>query len=386
MLTERNNRVTLRPDSPNNPSFPSWLPDQARQYLDHVALGKPVRQIARDWGRHPSTISRRIRHMEARRDDPLIDEALSALDPRKPSVSQTTAYRQDSFIMTMPIRTTLVSDEPTINREARRILRRLCEKEAVLVVASDMDKAVVLRPAPDGSQTRTAVLDRNIAHAFALKDWIATARRGRVTTYRITSVGKTALKALIEEDRKRRHSVMEMAEAATPFAGQHAIWGDKVIADDAGKPQKMRVNLAESPLASLARRKGPDGKAFLGMSLVQAGEKLREDFERAQMGPRVAQNWDRFLTGSDRGGFLSDGGIAEGPREARKRVSDALDDLGPGLSDVVLRVCCFLEGLESAEKRLGWSARSGKIVLKIGLQRLLAHYQTHYGFVPAVQD
>lgn len=378
--------MTLRPDSPNQKTFLPWVPDQARQYLHHVALGTPVRQIARDWGRHPSTISRRIRHMEARRDDPLVDEALSALDPRNAAIDQTKPSRQEDFTMTMPIRTGLVSDEPTINREARRILRRLCEKDAVLVVAGDMDKAVVLRPAPDGSQTRTAVLERNIANAFALKDWIATAKRGRVTSYRITSVGKTALKTLIEEDRKRRHSVMEMSEAATPFAAQHAIWGERRIANDAGKRRKMRVNLAESPLASLARRKGPDGKAFLEMSLVQAGEKLREDLERAQMGPRVAQNWDRFLTGVDRGGFLSDTGIGEGPRDARKRVSDAMDDLGPGLSDVVMRVCCFLEGLESAEKRLGWSARSGKIVLKIGLQRLLSHYQTQYGFVPALQD
>ena len=56
-----------------------------------------------------------------------------------------------------------------------------------------------------------------------------------------------------------------------------------------------------------------------------------------------------------------------------------MDDLGPGLADVVMRVCCFLEGLESAEKRLGWSARSGKIVLKIGLQRLKRHYEARRG-------
>lgn len=52
----------------------------------------------------------------------------------------------------------------------------------------------------------------------------------------------------------------------------------------------------------------------------------------------------------------------------------ALSDLGPGLGDVALRCCCFLEGLEQAEKRLGWSARSGKIVLRIALQRLKRHY------------
>ena len=91
----------------------------------------------------------------------------------------------------------------------------------------------------------------------------------------------------------------------------------------------------------------------------------REDFEAAQMGPRVAQNWDRFLTGSDRGGYRPDAGSAEGPRGARDRVALALRDLGPGLGDVALRVCCFLEGIEAAERRMGWAARSGKIVLRI---------------------
>ena len=58
----------------------------------------------------------------------------------------------------------------------------------------------------------------------------------------------------------------------------------------------------------------------------------------------------------------------------RDRVSAVLRDLGPGLGDVALRVCCFLEGLETAERRMGWSARSGKVVLKIALQRLAEHY------------
>ena len=47
-------------------------------------------------------------------------------------------------------------------------------------------------------------------------------------------------------------------------------------------------------------------------------------------------------------------------------VAAALRDLGPGLGDVALRVCCFLEGIEAAEQRMGWAARSGKIVLRIG--------------------
>ena len=286
--------------------------------------------------------------------------------------------------MTAPFRSPQ-GDEGTIAREARRILRRLCETDAVLAVAQDLDRAVVLRPGPDGEQTRTAVVDRSVAQAFLVKDWISCLKAGRIARYTITAAGKAALRRLLDEDRRRRQAALGFAEAATPFQAQHAIWGVAQVAEG-GRRRKLRVNLAESPLAILGRRKGPDGQPFLSPALVQAGEKLREDFERAQMGPRVGQNWDRFLTGGDRGGFLNDSGLAEGPRAARQRVSDALDDLGPGLADVVLRVCCFLEGLETAEKRLGWSARSGKIVLKIGLQRLLAHYAQTHGFVPALRE
>ena len=73
------------------------------------------------------------------------------------------------------------------------------------------------------------------------------------------------------------------------------------------------------------------------------------------------------------------GARPRGRRTRGVRVAKAMEALGPGLSDIVFRVCCFLEGLETAEKRLGWSARSGKVVLKIALERLAPHY----GIAPA---
>ena len=60
-------------------------------------------------------------------------------------------------------------------------------------------------------------------------------------------------------------------------------------------------------------------------------------------------------------------------------MAGALRDLGPGLGDMALRCCCFLEGLEATEKRMVWSARSGKIVLRIALERLKRHYEETYG-------
>ena len=250
-----------------------------------------------------------------------------------------------------------------VEREARRILRRLSEPGACLAVAKDMEKAVVVRDSA-GQTVRTAVVDRPVAEAMALNDWIACDAPGRVSRYRITPAGRAALKRILAD------------EADDGFGDQHREIEERDETDEAGRPtgRRVRYNVAESPLVALSRRKDKDGRPFLSDRMVVAGERLREDFELAQMGPRVAQNWDRFLTAGDRGAFSGDGGLGEGPKAARDRVLAALADLGPGLGDVVLRCCCFLEGLETLERRMGWSARSGKIVLRIALQRLCKHY------------
>jgi hypothetical protein len=134
----------------------------------------------------------------------------------------------------------------------------------------------------------------------------------------------------------------------------------------------MRYNAAESPVMTLSRRRDKDGEMFLSPELVAAAERLREDFELAQMSPRATKNWDRFLTEGTRSTFDGDAS-GFGPDAAKARVAAALMDLGPGLGDVALR-CCYLEGMEQAEKRMGWSARSGKVVLRIALQRLKRHF------------
>lgn len=355
-------------DGQGMPRVPGWVPDQINWYLGHTVLGRSIRAIARRSGNHPSTVMRAIRKCEIRRDDPLFDAALNTLgqglfDP-EPS--------EDPKTMTAPIRhKTSRADDKTVAREARRILRRLCEGGAFLAIAQDLEQATVLKEDTKGEVTRIAVVARDVVEAFVLKDWITRARVGRVTTYRITTAGRAALKRMLSDEKDKTAG---FAEAPARFGDQHREWGIRAIREEGeDTPRKLRCNLAESPLALLARRRDKDGQPFLSPELVMAGERLREDFELAQMGPRITQNWDKFLTAGARGGFVG-GGPGEGPGNARDRVAAALKDLGPGLGDVVLRCCCFLEGMEVAEKRMGWSARSGKIVLRIALQRLKKHY------------
>ena len=365
-------------------SLPDWLPAAVRHYLNHTEEGTSFRALARREGLHASTILRQVRRYENRRDDPLMDEALAAMsrlhlrsasDPDRkddpPMSAQTSPTATDAPVGATPE----LCDPQLLAREGRRILRRLAEPGAVMAIAPEMEKAAVLREFPDGRSLRTAVLDRPVAQAFILKDWIACRKAGRVSTYEITTAGRAAMKRMIDEEDRRRQG---MNDAAASFGDQHRVWGEREEIDDAG-PRRIRYNIAESPVSVLGRRRDRDGKPFLEPDLVEAAERLREDFELAQMGPRVAQNWDRFLTGGDRGAFQPDSGMGEGPSSARTRVSAALRDLGPGLGDVALRCCCFLEGLEVAEKRMGWAARSGKIVLRIALMRLRRHYDETYG-------
>ena len=265
------------------------------------------------------------------------------------------------------------ADDEKVTREARRILRRLCESQAILVVSPDMEKAAVFRESVPGKRTRIAVVDRDVAQTFALKDWIAGKQRGKVGIYTITHAGRAALKRLLIEDRNSKLEDRTYAERPSSFQDQHREFGARLVREPGGE-KKVRYNLAESPLTVLARKKGPDGTPYLTAALLSAGERLREDFEIAQMGPRVAQNWDNFLTASTRGQYQNSG-QSGGPEDARRRVSAALAAMGPGLADIAFRCCCFLEGLETAEKRLGWSARAGKVVLKIALERLAAHYE-----------
>lgn len=263
-----------------------------------------------------------------------------------------------------------ILSDAQVEKEARRILRRLTESGAVLVVSPGLEKAVVMRDSGNGRPVRIAVMAREMAEAFALRDWIKLEGNGRVLRYGISGPGRAALKRMLDAAGKQRSARKDEA-----FRLQHMVEGEKVFLDPDGTETQRAVNLSESPLGTLARRKGADGTPFLTHAEVSAGERLREDFERAQLGPNVTQNWERFLAAGARGQSYPGGGMSQTSETARQAVSDALTSLGPGLSDIVLRCCCFLEGIEGAEKRLGWSARSGKIVLKIALGRLARFYE-----------
>ncbi|UXX83682.1 DUF6456 domain-containing protein [Roseovarius pelagicus] len=346
---------------------PSWVPDGALLYLLHTETGASIRALARGTGCHASTILRRIRRFETRRDDHLVDEALRTLGQRLAPCKKTGSSLKGKPMTKIAKDLGQVS-EARLKTESQRILRRLCETGAVLAVASQMDKAVVVRDGATGEATRTAVVDREIAEAMALKGWIVCEQPGRIARYTITRKGRAAVGQMLAAGENHASG---FADAKVTFVGRDA--STPLTSDPEEARGRIRYGIAESPLVALSRRRDRDGERFVSEDLVSAGERLREDFELSQMGADAAQDWDRFLTCTDIDG-AAEPAQTSGAIAARRRVQGALRDLGPGLGDIALRCCCQLEGLESAEKRMGWSARSGKIVLRIALQRLKRHY------------
>lgn len=161
----------------------------------------------------------------------------------------------------------------------------------------------------------------------------------------------------------------------TPFLVQHQARSIQKRALDDGTVATVTVNDTESPLAWLHKRKGPDGNAYIDERQFRAGERLRSDFERAQLGNRVTMDWNPAATpaGGKRGSSdrtrLSDSAVA-----ARRKFEDAVEAVGPRLSDLLIDVCCYLRGLEQVEQAQGWPKRSAKVVLDIALERLADHY------------
>ncbi|MFN3662665.1 DUF6456 domain-containing protein [Yoonia sp.] len=354
--------------------FPQWVPDAARNYLTHTESGLSIRAVARACACHPSTILRQVRKLEIRRDDLLIDGALKSLSAQASAGSG--EHQKGTISMTSDSNPTEAAGgfaltQQRIDQEACRILRRLCEQGAVLAAARDLDTAVVVRETAEGDQLRTTSVDREIAQAMALKDWIACLDPdAKIARYYITGLGRAALRRLTAEGENRASGF------ADKLAGDDTDTGWAMMKLETGRTRPARYTPAESPLIGLARRRDRDGGYFLTRDMVVTGERLREDFELAQLATGGNLDWTYAAVGR-MPAICADATPAA--RAAHERVRAALHDLGPGLGDVVLRCCCLLEGLETTEKCMGWSARSGKIVLRIALDRLARHYRQSQG-------
>ncbi len=133
--------------------------------------------------------------------------------------------------------------------------------------------------------------------------------------------------------------------------------------------RSVTVNLAESPLGWLFAR------GHISQRQFDAGERLRMDWERSQLPPRVTMSWDGAPVARNRGGSAQRVDLNGSQIDARRRFEAAVAEAGPGLSDILWRVVCAGEGMREAETALGWPTRAGKLVLSLALDRVADYYR-----------
>lgn len=223
---------------------------------------------------------------------------------------------------------------------------------------SEIDASIIVRARKNNITIVRARLPAGIAET-ALSEGLARWHGdGSERRLRLTDAGAAFLR------RQEAHT------DADPFSAQHAAYAARALEKGA---RPTLVNDAESPLAWLARRKDRDGRPFLDAAQVEAGERFRRDVEQAQILQRVTANWEASIAASRRG---ADAGVAvtDIAMDARRRLTRAFDAVGPEMAGLLTDVCGYLKGLALVESERGWPARSGKVVLKIALDRLARHY------------
>lgn len=171
--------------------------------------------------------------------------------------------------------------------------------------------------------------------------------------------------------RAARHPEPCDRDSAAPDLDSFLLQHITPASDLAERPEgrvTVRINEGESPLVWLGRRK------LISPEQLQAGERLRVEFTHAQLMPRVTTSWDLSVPRARRSRGAGAADLSDLVVAARQRVRHALEAVGPEFGGLLLDVCCFLKRLDDVERERRWPARSAKVVLQLGLERLARHY------------
>ncbi len=248
-----------------------------------------------------------------------------------------------------------------LTEEGRKVLKFLAATGAAIVSGSGQEEAPVRLEGRQetGGKRRQMIVTMRVLHELK---HLGLTREAPDGALRLSTDGRLYVRRML-------------SGGSDGFQLQHQMRETQMLHAAAGSSLRVTVNLAESPLAWLARRKDGKGQAMLTPAQFEAGERLREDYTFAAMMPGLSGGW-RTEAGAGRNTGHGPAGpeMTDNVMAARLRVERALDAVGRGLGGVLVDVCCLLKGLETVERERGWPVRSAKVVLGIGLSALASHY------------
>jgi len=190
----------------------------------------------------------------------------------------------------------------------------------------------------------------------------------------LSPTGRSYLHRITYKPAKVKNNKNMGATVTDPFVSQHQRT-EAVSKRRDGKLKKLKVNMAESPLGWLRKRKGRNGQYLISEDQFEAAERLRGDFDLSSQNKQLVANYDGVAISKNMRAAPTTLTYTEFQLDARTRFDKAVAYVGAGLSDSLIRTCCHLEGFEEGEKTLGWPSRSMKLVIVMALNRLVEHYE-----------
>lgn len=349
-------------------ALPNWVPRYVAVYVIHKALGLSMRKTAELLSVQPSTVSRNVRKVSGFLGDPLyqsgVDRLIECVSKKRFSVFGTSESRCIGEFS--------LNDEADDKRSIalQNCLRKLDEPCMVLATAQDLSSCAIIHKSTDRPPNSSCAVEKETAEKLAVSGFVLPSRRRtkKVLTYLISPDGRRNLNLL----RYQRSSVTK--KPVYPLRDGNPR--KKAIGRETGRQSVLITGISakkESSLEALARRRDRYGNPFLSTTLVEAGKLLREDYEMNSLsicpgGQGYSESFNGNVPYEVKPSF-----IFHNPGE---RLEKALEFLGPVLADVAVQCCCHFKGMEEIERDFGWSARSGKIVLRIALTQLLAFYRS----------
>ncbi|WP_196259276.1 DUF6456 domain-containing protein [Pelagibacterium limicola] len=111
---------------------------------------------------------------------------------------------------------------------------------------------------------------------------------------------------------------------------------------------------------------------FLEPHHLEAARRVARLFERAHLMQRTTIRYTPQPAAGRNTGVH--GQITDMAADARAALAQIHRLLPADCASVVMDVCCYEKGLQAIEAERGWPRRSAKLVLRIGLDHLAAHF------------
>jgi Domain of unknown function (DUF6456) len=162
------------------------------------------------------------------------------------------------------------------------------------------------------------------------------------------------------------------------FANQHRQMEARDIYHPDGIKRPVRINSHLSTLTRLANLKDKTGQSFLQPDEIEAAQRFAADYARSMMSAIATQSYGDAASSGARTTNTAEN-ISISAMDARKRIMDSLESVGPGLDRALTVLCSGDMSIGALELSENWAKGAGKTVLKLALSRLSEYYGCRAG-------